>query len=248
MTAESAKTRLRDINKALKVFPKVVKEKERVHREKEKIIKPFMKVAKDLKRRTEAAAKAQVRKARPEIIKHYSEIQEADNSHYPGSDELLSVGSPFGKVFGFKRLGIHHELLKPGRRTSWPHAEKTEEEFVYVIEGRPQAWIDGVVYDLVPGDAFGFVPGTGIAHTFINNTDSDVRLLVVGDASRDDNKCYYPMHPARNAEIKVKGYLWEGVPKRDLGPHDGLPDKLRATASPTKGGKRRVTKKGGRVS
>ena len=87
---------------------------------------------------------------RPSFIKHFGEIQQADDSRYPGSDELLSIGSPFGKTFGFKRLGIHHELLKPGRRTSWPHAEKTEEEFVYVIEGRPQAWIDGEVYDLKP--------------------------------------------------------------------------------------------------
>jgi uncharacterized cupin superfamily protein len=162
---------------------------------------------------------------RPDFIKHYSEIQKADNSHYPGSDELLCIGAPFGKHFGFKRLGIHHELLKPGRRTSWPHAESTEEEFIYVIAGKPQVWIDGDVYDLKPGDAVGFVPGTGIAHTFINNTKSDVRLLVVGDTNRDDNKCYYPLHPRRNEEIKE--YLWVDVPERKLGHHDGLPDRLR---------------------
>lgn len=74
-------------------------------------------------------------------------------------DELLSIGSPFGKVFGLKRLGIHHELLPPGRRTSWPHAEKTEEEFVYVIEGTPDVWIDGNLHQLNPGDGVGFPPG-----------------------------------------------------------------------------------------
>jgi uncharacterized cupin superfamily protein len=55
---------------------------------------------------------------RPAFIKHYSEIQEPDDAHYPGSDELLSIGSPFGRTFGLTRLGIHHELLPPGRRTS----------------------------------------------------------------------------------------------------------------------------------
>ena len=164
---------------------------------------------------------------RPDCIIHFSEIQDPDNAHYPESDELLSIGSPFGRAFGFRRLGIHHEVLKPGRRTSWPHAEKTEEEFVFVIEGHPQAWIDGEVYDLSPGDAVGFVPGTGIAHTFINNSDVDVRLLVVGDTNRDDNKCYYPLHPKRNEEIKTKGFLWKDVLKRRLGSHDGLPDRLR---------------------
>lgn len=172
---------------------------------------------------------ATLRNLRPNFrhscIKHYSEIQEADDAHYPGSDELLSIGSPFGRTFGFKRLGIHHEVLKPGRRTSWPHAEKSEEEFVYVIEGHPQAWIDGEVYDLKPGDAVGFVPGTGIAHTFINNTQTDVRMLVVGDTNRDDNKCVYPLHAKRNEEIK--DFLWDDVPKRTLGQHSGLPEKTK---------------------
>ena len=34
---------------------------------------------------------------RPDFIKHYSEIQEPDESHYPGSDEFLSIGSAFAK-------------------------------------------------------------------------------------------------------------------------------------------------------
>ena len=91
---------------------------------------------------------------RPPFIKHYSEIKQPDNSHYSGSDELHSIGSPFGRVFGLQRLGIHHELLPPGRRTSYPHAESMEEEFVYVIEGNPDAWINGHLHRLAPGAAF----------------------------------------------------------------------------------------------
>ncbi len=68
---------------------------------------------------------------RPDYIKHYSEIQEGpDSSYYRGTKEFLSIGSPFAKAMGLTRLGIHHELLPPGRRTSWPHAESAEEEFV----------------------------------------------------------------------------------------------------------------------
>lgn len=162
---------------------------------------------------------------KPTCIKHYRDIQAPDTSCYKGSDELLSIGSPFGKAFGFTRLGIHHEVLPPGRRTSWPHAEKTEEEFAYVIEGNPHVWIDGHLHALGPGDGVGFVPGTGVAHTFINNTDADVRLLVVGDTNRDDNKGVYPLHPARNSEIG--DFLWTDAPANELGPHDGLPDAQR---------------------
>src|SRR3989338_456186 len=162
---------------------------------------------------------------RPEFIKHYTEIQEEDNSHYKGSDELLSIGSPFGRKLGLKKVSIHHELLPPGRRTSWPHAESIEEEFVYVIEGNPHVWVDGNLYDLNPGDGVAFPSGTGISHTFINNTSKDVRLLVIGEANKEENKCFYPLHPERNKEIK--DYLWEDVPKNKLGPHNGLPNALR---------------------
>jgi len=166
---------------------------------------------------------------RPPCIAHFSEIQDDDNSHYPDSDELLSIGSPFGKHFGLNRLGIHHEVLPPGRRTSWPHAESAEEEFIYVIEGKPQVWIDGELYGLNPGDGIGFPAGTGIAHTFINNSETDVRLLVVGEASKDENRIVYPIHSARNAAVKEQGYLWEDHPQAPLGAHDGLPDALRKT-------------------
>jgi uncharacterized cupin superfamily protein/RimJ/RimL family protein N-acetyltransferase len=167
--------------------------------------------------------------ARPSCIKHYSEIQEDDNSHYPNSDELLSIGSPFAKKFGLKKLGIHHELLPSGRRTSWPHAESDEEEFVYVIEGCPQVWIDGHLHQLKPGDAVGFPAGTGVCHTFINNTDANVRLLVVGEAAKKENKCFYAFHADRNEKARKEGWLWENPPQREIGPHDGLPDKLRET-------------------
>ena len=166
---------------------------------------------------------------RPDSIKHWKEIQEADDSHYPGSHELLSIGSPFGRHFGFARLGIHHELLPPGRRTSWPHCESTEDEFVYVIEGAPDVWLDGELVRLAPGDGVGFPAGTGLCHTFINNTDTDVRLLVVGDRRRHDNLIHYALHPARNAQ---RDDHWKDWPTRPMGPHDGLSDRLRKAGGP----------------
>lgn len=164
-------------------------------------------------------------KIKPDFIKHYHEIQDPDNACYPNSQELLSIGSPFGKYFGFKRLGIHHELLPPGRRTSYPHAESFEEEFVFVIEGKPDVWINGEIYNLNPGDGVGFKPGTGVSHTFINNTDLPCRILVVGDTKKNENKIYYPFNP----EMKpIKGsQWWDDVPQHKMGTHNGLPDALR---------------------
>jgi len=162
-------------------------------------------------------------------IIHWKQIEGPDDSHYPGDDELMSIGAPFGRHFGLKRLGIHHERLLPGRRTSYPHAESAEEEFVYVIEGTPDVWLDGTLHRLKPGDAVGFPAGTGICHTFLNNSEREVHLLVVGEASKPDNKIYYP----RNLERKgMREDWWHDVPQRPLGDHDGLTDKVRAMKKP----------------
>ena len=84
---------------------------------------------------------------------------------------------------------------------------------------------------LAPGDSVGWPSGTGVAHTILNNTQSDVRLLVVGEPSRKRYGVHYPLHPARNAEIG-EGW-WKDAPRHELGPHDGLPDALRAARKVT---------------
>jgi len=162
--------------------------------------------------------------SRPDCIKHFSEIQDEDNSHYPDSDELLSIAASFGRHMGLTRLGIHHEHIPPGRRTSWPHAESDIDEFVYVIDGTPDVWIDGNLYRLTPGDGVAFPCGTGIAHTFLNNTDSTVQLLVVGEKSttRPNNKLVYPLHSSRKEQLGDR--YWHDAPEHPLGDHDGLPD------------------------
>jgi len=162
---------------------------------------------------------------RPAFIRNLEELPSSREA-YDGDTELLSVGIPLARALGLARLGVHHESLPPGSRTSWPHAEETEEEFVLVLEGFPQVWLDGVLHDLRPGDSVAFVPGTGIAHTFINNSSAVVRLLVVGER-RADNRVFYPLHPQGYAGMQ-KERQWAPTPAHVLGPHDGLPDALRA--------------------
>lgn len=162
---------------------------------------------------------------RPSCIAHWDEIEEPDNRRYEGDDELMRVGAPFGRHFGLDRLGIHHHRLPPGRRTSFPHAESAEEEFVYVVEGTPDLWLDGRLHRLKPGDGVGFPAGTGISHSFLNNTEAEVRLLVVGETHKAENRIFYPLNPERRALLPD---WWDDPPKRTLGDHDGLPDKVRA--------------------
>jgi uncharacterized cupin superfamily protein len=150
-----------------------------------------------------------------------------ETSHqYPNSDEYTGHQRSIGRAAGLQKIGVNLMRLSPGERSSWPHAEEKEEEFVYVLEGEVDAWIDGDIHAMRPGDFAGFPAGTGISHCFINNSELEVLLLVGGEASRRDNRIYYPLHPQRRADMPASEW-WEDVPKHPLGPHDGMPDALR---------------------
>jgi uncharacterized cupin superfamily protein len=89
---------------------------------------------------------------------------------------------------------------------------------VFVLEGTPDAWIDGTLHRLAPGDAVAFPAGTGICHSFLNNTATEVRLLVIGEASKAENRVHYPLN--REHE-RTRSDGWTDVTPRVLGGHDG---------------------------
>ncbi len=119
--------------------------------------------------------------ARPDFIKHVSELRSGPVIWPKAPDEVLSIRTPLSRPLGLVRIGIHHEVLEPGHRSSLPHAESEEEECVYVLEGTPDAWIDGALHRLGPDDVVVFPPGTGIRHTIMNQTEETVRLVVIGE-------------------------------------------------------------------
>jgi len=155
---------------------------------------------------------------RPDFISHWRDLEGEDDDHYPGDAELMGIGAPLGRRLGLTRIGIHHVRLLPGRRTSYPHAESAEEEFAYVLEGRPDVWIDGVLHALVPGDAVAFPAGTGVCHTFLNNTADEAHLLVIGERPKPENRVHYPLNPDHE---RTRADAWSDIAPRTLGPHDG---------------------------
>ncbi len=162
---------------------------------------------------------------RPSFIRSTTEVPE--HTHiYPQSTEPMGPVRRLGKEVGLQRIGINIQRLPAGSRSSWPHAEENEEEFVYVLEGQVDAWIDGHVYPMKPGDIAAFPVGTGISHCFINNTDVQAVLLVGGEAPKPGSRIFYPLNPSRRADMPAQ-FWWDDVPARELGPHDGLPDAAR---------------------
>ncbi len=162
---------------------------------------------------------------RPSCIVSAHDVPERTHV-YPQSTEGMGPTRRIGKTAGLVRIGVNLQRLPPGTRSSWPHAEEKEEEFVYVIDGEVDAWIDGDIHRMRSGDLAAFPAGTGISHCFINNGDREALLLVGGEANKPDNRIVYPVNPSRRADLKP-GDWWDDVPQRPLGRHDGLPDKMR---------------------
>lgn len=141
---------------------------------------------------------------------------------YPQSTESMGPVRRVGRAAGLVRIGVNVQRLPPGTRSSWPHAEENEEEFVYVMEGEVDAWIDGDLHRMVAGDLAAFPAGTGICHAFINNGEHEALLLVGGESPKPGSRIFYPLNPSRKADMKPADW-WEDVPRHPMGPHDGLP-------------------------
>ncbi len=154
------------------------------------------------------------------FVGHYSTRTEESPLQQTPPDFIRVIDSDIGRSIGFNRIAVHHIVLPPGCRTSSPHAESLEEEFVFVINGKPDLWLNGYIHSLSEGFAVGFPAGTGIAHTVINNTTEDIHLIVAGDRNKKENLCSFPINPELKESCKI---WWDKPPMHPLGPHNGLP-------------------------
>jgi uncharacterized cupin superfamily protein len=97
---------------------------------------------------------------------------------------------PLGDLFGLTNYGVNHTRLAPGAVTALRHAHSRQDEFVYVLEGRPTLINDGGARELAPGMCVGFKAGAGNAHHLVNRSDADVVLIEIGDRSAGDEVDY----------------------------------------------------------
>ena len=97
---------------------------------------------------------------------------------------------PLGDLFGLANFGVNLTRLKPGGSSSLRHAHTKQDEFVYILEGRPTLITDAGRTALKPGMCAGFKAGTGDAHHLINETDEEVAYLEIGDRTNGDAVTY----------------------------------------------------------
>jgi uncharacterized cupin superfamily protein len=95
-----------------------------------------------------------------------------------------------GDVFGLQNFGVNLTRLAPGAQSSLRHAHTKQDEFVYILEGRPTLVTNDGETQLDPGMCAGFKAGTGDAHHLHNRTLSEVLYLEIGDRTPGDGATY----------------------------------------------------------
>ena len=97
---------------------------------------------------------------------------------------------PLGDLFGLTNFGVNITRLAPGGASALRHAHTKQDEFVYILEGRPTLVTDASRTALHPGMCAGFKAGSGDAHCLINETGADVVYLEIGDRTAGDAVTY----------------------------------------------------------
>lgn len=97
---------------------------------------------------------------------------------------------PLGDLFGLTNFGVNLTRLAPQGESALRHAHTVQDEFIYVLEGRPTLVTDAGETQLEPGMCAGFKGGSGDAHHLVNRTVSDVVYLEIGDRMAGDGASY----------------------------------------------------------
>jgi uncharacterized cupin superfamily protein len=114
-------------------------------------------------------------------------------SNYPEPFASRMAGRqkhPLGDLFGLTNFGVNLTRLEPGGVSALRHAHSRQDEFVYILEGRPTLHTDEGLTPLSPGMCAGFKAGTGNAHRLVNDTAEEVVYLEIGDRTPGDEGTY----------------------------------------------------------
>ena len=133
-------------------------------------------------------------------------------SNYPEPFASRMAGRtkrPLGDLFGLANFGVNLTRLAPGAMSALRHAHSKQDEFVYVLSGKPTLVTDGGRTELRAGMCAGFKAGTGNAHHLINESAEDALYLEVGDRTPGDEGSY----PDDDLKARMVEGKWQFVHK-----------------------------------
>ncbi len=99
---------------------------------------------------------------------------------HPWNPQSEMSGYQLAKSTGLRRIGVNLARIPPGKESFVYHSHWQEEEWIYILEGRGIARIDGNEYEVGPGDFMAF-PTPGVAHHLRNPFAADLVYLMGGE-------------------------------------------------------------------
>ena len=100
------------------------------------------------------------------------------------------VKKPLGDIFGLTNFGVNLTRLAPKAVSSLRHAHTKQDEFIYILQGKPVLHTDEGRTQLSPGMCAGFKAGTGNGHHLVNESTEEVVYLEAGDRTPGDEGSY----------------------------------------------------------
>jgi uncharacterized cupin superfamily protein len=110
-----------------------------------------------------------------------------------------------GAAAGSEKLYINIDYVKPGGKSAKYHSHSNQEEFFAILKGSGLLRFNKEEIQVTINDFFAKPAGKGIAHQFINNSNSILIILDCG--TRDDNdEIYYPDEDVTYSKMEKQAY------------------------------------------
>jgi uncharacterized cupin superfamily protein len=121
------------------------------------------------------------------------DIAESNATSYPTQFRAANSdrwNRRLGNHVGLTNFGVNLTRIVPGGQSSARHAHSKQDEFIWVVSGEIVLETNEGAQTLRPGMCAGFPAGCGNAHRFINRSNADATILVIGDRTPFDEVTY----------------------------------------------------------
>jgi uncharacterized cupin superfamily protein len=121
------------------------------------------------------------------------DVPESNYTSYPEpfrSENQRRWNRRLGDHAGLKNFGVNLTRIVPGGQSSHRHSHRRQDEFVYVLSGEVVLETNAGRQTLGAATCVAFPAGAGDAHRFVNQSERDCLLLVVGDRTADEEIDY----------------------------------------------------------
>ena len=91
-----------------------------------------------------------------------------------------------GEHLDAQRAGLRHVTIHAAHEGIPPHCHAAEEELFLVLSGTGALFLDDEEHPVRAGSVVSRLPGTGVSHTFVADTDSSLTYLAYGERRPDE--------------------------------------------------------------